>query len=322
MITILQARRFMNYCMQIKKINKSAFAFSITLWIIASILLATVVILRFAKDEVKLSQGLKDKLQTQMMALSVLESVKFYVPTANYGFTSLSNTLLDDIAYPLPSEIIVDGREYNLSKNITLSLKDTSAMQHVMYGSSKLISQSLTTKSTDDLASILENSLADWRDDDDLVRSNGAEQNVYDSSNEKRLVRNNRAIQDIHELKLLKGFDKINFNTIKSNLYYGRRGSMNLMLINNQRYLATLLGVDENFMANLLELRASEPSLFIKGIGRVEGFNDDYMGFALSKQFIIKIVVQRGKARSILEALLSFKVLNERPYIIVSFRLN
>lgn len=313
---------FMSYYMQSKKIShKKAFAFSITMWIIASILFATVVILRFAKDEVKLSQGLKDKLQTQMRVLSVLESLKFYVPTADYTFTSLKNSLLSDIEYPLPSEIIVDGREYNISKNISFSLRDTSSMLHVMYGSSEMIAKSLTTHSTNDLSSMLKDSLDDWRDEDNLVRSNGKEQNSYASSDKKIIVRNTRAIQDIHELKLINGFEKIDIRTIKSNLYYGRGSSINLMLISNQRYLASLLEVDENFMLKMLELRENEPLLFRKNISGLKAFNDDYMGFWLARQFLIEIVATEGSAKSILDVTMNFKVLNERPYITVSFML-
>jgi len=308
----------MNYCTQ----NKKAFAFSITMWIIASILFATVVILRFAKDEVKLSQGLKDKLQTQMRVLSVLESLKFYVPTANYSSTSLTNTLLDDVEYPFPSEIIVDGREYNLSKNISFSLKDTSSMLHIMYGDSKVIAQSLTTQSNADLASVLENSLEDWRDEDDVVRSNGAEQNFYASSNKKVFVRNTQAIQNIDELKLINGFEKVDFDTIKSNLYQGRGSGINLMLITNKRYLAFLLGVDENFIVKMLELRKNDPALFMKSISGLKGFNDDYMGFGLSKQFLIRIVANKGNAESILEAIVSFKGLDTKPYLSISFALS
>ena len=305
--------------MQNKKIpHKQAFAFSITMWIIASLLFATVVILRFAKDEVGLSRGLNDKLQTQLVAESVLASLKFYVPTADYTLTSLKNNLLLDRAYPLPNEIVVDGREYNLTKNITISLKDTSSMLHVMSGSSSMISKALSSQKNDKLSYILKNSLDDWRDEDNVPKINGAEQSTYRSLAQKVIVRNTAAIQDIHELKLIRGFKEIDFINIKSNLYYGRGSSMNLMLINNKRYLAFLLGTDENFIVNMLELRETEPLKFRKTISSLANYDDDYMGFWLSKQFYISIKVQQGKARSILNTTISFKLLNERPYITIS----
>jgi len=300
---------------------KKAFAFSITLWIIASLLFATVVVLRFAKDEVDLSRGLNSKLQTQMMAESVFESLKFYVPTADYTMNSLKNTLLDGTKYPLPNEIIVDGREYNVTKEITISLKDTSGMLNIMYASSKILSHSLVSTNNEKLIAILRDSLDDWRDIDDLKKINGAEQNSYVSLGKKTMVRNLRDIQDIHELKLIKGFDQIALSNIKNTLYYGRSSSLNLMLIDNSRNLATLLEVDTRTISNLFELRKDSPKKYIKNIMRLENYNDDYMGFALSKQFIVKIKVKREDAETRLNSMISFQQLGDRPYLTISYSL-
>lgn len=298
---------------------KKAFAFSITMWIVASLLLATVVILRFAKDELRLSVGLNDKLKTELIANTVLETLKFYVPTADYTFTSLKNSHLTALTYPFPEEIVVDGREYNLTKKITISLKDTSSMLHVMYASSEMIASALTNKSDESAIATLTDALEDWRDEDNAPRVNGAEESSYRSLGQQVLVRNSKAIQDIHELKLIQGFENIDFEKLKRNLYYGRGSGINLMLINNRRYLANLLAVDEKFMEEMLELRVSEPKKFMRSIELLEHYNDDYFGFYLSKQFRIIIKVQEGEARTILEAILSFKYLNDRPYITVSY---
>ena len=300
---------------------KKAFAFSITLWIIASLLFATVVILRFAKDAVGLSRGLNSKLQTQMMAESVFESLKFYIPTADYTMTSLKNTFLDGTKYPLPHEIIVDGREYNITKEITVSLKDTSGMLNIMYSPSKMLSYSLVSPNNEELRSILTDSLDDWTDEDDLKKINGAEQNNYVSLGKKRVVRNLRSIQDIHELKLIKGFEQVALSKIKSNLYYGRSSSLNLMLIDNKDYLSTLLGIDTRRVSNLLELRKDTPKKYINNIMGLENYNDDYMGFILSKQFIVKIKVQKEKAETRLNAIISFKKSRDRPYLTISYSL-
>ena len=300
---------------------KKAFAFSITLWIIASLLFATVVILRFAKDEVGLSQGLNNKLQTQMIAESVLESLKFYVPTADYTMTSLKNTLLDGTKYPLPHEIILDGREYNITKEIIISLKDTSGMLNILYSSSKMVSHSLVSPNNEELLSLLADSLGDWIDEDDLKKINGAETNTYIRLGKNMMVRNSKSIQDIYELKLIKGFEQVAITKIKSNIYYGRSSSLNLMLIDNKYYLSALLGIDTKRISNLFELRTDTPKKYIKNIMRLENYNDDYMGFTLSKQFIIKIKVQRLEAKTCINAILSFKKLRDRPYLIISYSL-
>ena len=312
----------MGHCMMNRKIlHKKAFAFSITMWIIASLLFATVVILRFAKDEVKLSSGLNDKLSTQLMAESLLESLKFYVVTGDYTATSLKNNLLSKSIYSLPSEIIVDGREYNLSKQMSISLQDTSGILNIMHTPSSIVAQVLSSEEAYDLQGILKDSLDDWRDEDNVARVNGAEQNAYQALDKKNKVRNTKAIQDIHELKLIHGFDQVDFKHIESNFYYGRGTSTNLMLVKNADYLAFILGVDKNFIEKMFELRKSEPMKFRQNIMRLPNYNDDYFSFGLSRQFKVKIKVQKGNARSILKVMISFKKLNSRPYMILSYTL-
>lgn len=305
------------------RLSKKGFAFSITLWIIASLLFATVVILRFAKDEVKLSSGLNDKLKTQLRAESILASLKFYVVTADYTSTSLKNNLLTNTPYPFPREMIVDGREYNLTHQITISLKDTSTKLNIMYTPSSIVAHVLSSEEASDLEAVLKDALEDWRDEDNVVRINGAEQNSYQALDKKTTVRNTQAIQDIHELKLIYGFEQVDFERIASNFYYGRGSSSNLMLINNARYLAFLLGVDENFMEKMFELRQSEPNKFRQTIMRLPNYNfyDDYFTFGLSKQFEVGINVQEGEARTLLKVIISFKKLNNRPYMTLFYTL-
>ncbi|MEA2047505.1 MAG: type II secretion system protein GspK, partial [Campylobacterota bacterium] len=232
--------------------------------------------------------------------------------------TSLKNNLLLDTAYPLPSEMIVDGREYNITKNLSISLRDSSSMLNIKFATSELVAYALTSKNREDLVSILKDSLADWRDTDNFARVNGAEQSRYKEVS----VRDSRAIQDIHELKLIQGFDKIDIETIKENFYYGRGSSPNLMLIKNRRYLAHLLQTDEPFMENMLELRQNEPLKFTKNLHHLPGFNDDYMGSWLSRQFLIRIRAKKERAQTIITAIISFKQLENRPYITVSFIMN
>jgi len=311
----------MNYSMENRK-NKNAFAFSITLWIVASLLLATVVILRFAKDEVSLSRALNNKLQTQVEAKSVLEALKFYVPTAKLTSTSLKNGLLENFKYPFPLDLIVDGREYNLSKNITISLEDISGLQNLIYAPANVVAKVLTTQQNEAFGKVLEASLKDWRDQDNVVHVNGAEQSSYAKRGEYFKVRNNSAIQDIHELTIINGFKNVNFNMIEENFTLGRGAGMNLMLIKNRRYLAHILNVDENFVSRLLELRKSEPKKFKKTVESLDGFDDDYMGFWLSKHFRIVIKVTKGKAKTVLKANVSFKPHNNRQYITHFYKLN
>jgi len=295
--------------------GKKAFAFSFSMWIIASLLFATVIILRFAKEEVKLSTALKDKTESNLIASNILEFLKFYVPTANSEYITLENSLLEGkTPYKFPSQLRVDGREYNLSKSISLSVKDTSGLENVMYSSASLISKLLSSDRT--TQAILKDSLKDWRDEDNIARVNGAEQNSY----EKVVVRDNGAIQDVDELQTINGFNQLPLDRIKEYLYYGRGSGLNMLLIENKSYLALLLNISEEEAQNLLEIKKESIKRFRKALEQIEGYNDEYMGFYMSKQFLVNIVAVKGEAMSSISTIISFKQLSNRPYMTIEYR--
>ena len=240
----------------------------------------------------------------------------YFSVLSNCSFTSFC--ISTNSSASLPSEIIVDGREYNITKELSISLRDTSSMFNIQSLPSQFVAYVLTSKNSEDLVPILKDSLDDWRDIDNVVRVNGAEQSSY----KRIVVRDSKAIQDIHELKLIQGFDKIDIKIIKDNFYYGRGVSSNLMLIKNRRYLAHLLGTDESFIENMLELCQSEPLKFIKNLNNLPGFDAEYMGFGLSKQFLVRIKAKRERAQTYINAIISFKQLDKKPYITVSYIIN
>ena len=301
--------------------KSSAFALSITIWIVASIMLATAVLLRFSRDYVQLSSALNDKLETKIVAEDILENIKYYIFTADYEFDMLSNTLLSSGKYKLPEDIIVDGREYNISNNISISLKDTSGMLNILTSSSVQIAYILTKDREDNLQKVLKNSLDDWRDSDNIRKSNGAEQAYYKSLIREKaiIVRNKQDIQDVNELMLIKGFKDISIKKIKDNLFYGRANFINLTLM-SQRHLASVLNISDRYAKELIALKESNIKDFVKEIYKIENFNDDFMGFSISKQFLITIVVRQKRAKSIIRTIIDFKGMYPKAYLVVSYK--
>lgn len=310
----------MRLSMVMKVKTKKAFALSITMWIVASLMFAAVIVLRFAKDELKISKELNNKLEVQMMTQNILEVLKFYIFTADSTSISLKDTLLNGAIYNIPKEIVLDGREYNLSKGISISLRDTSGLINVFSGPSNFIASTLTKDNI--LRNRLIDTLDDWRDKDDIPKINGAEQYGYDIKNKGGLlkVRNSNSIQDIDELSLIKGFEKIDFKLIQDNLYYGESGMVNLALINNPSYLGVLLNLSYQESLNLLHLREDSLTEFIKRVSSYSTFNDMYMGFSPKKQFLVTIKAQKGRAKSILNVTIDFSFF-DRPYMTISYKI-
>jgi len=302
--------------------KKSAFALSITIWIVASIMLATAVLLRFSRDYVQLSSALNDKLETKIIAEDVLSHIKYYVFTADYKFDTLSNTFLSTGRYKFPEDIIVDGREYPLANGITISLKDTSGMLNVTTSPSAQIAYILTQNRENSLQQLLSDSLDDWRDSDNVRKANGAEKAYYKSLiKEKKsiIIRNKQDIQDINELMLIKGFRDVGIKKIQDNLFYGRANFINLTLM-NKRYLASVLGISDRYAKELIALKEISIDDFIKEIYKIENFNDDFMGFSMSKQLLITIIVRRKRAKSIIRTIIDFKGMYPRAYFVVSYK--
>jgi len=289
--------------------NKNAFVLSIVLWIVAAILVGVTAIAMFSKDSVSLSTKLNYKLQARLSAQSVLEALKFYIATANYDNNSLINANFTNFTYKLPKKIVLDGRSYMLDKNITIKLQDTSSLVNVLTSSCDTIAFLATTPTQRALRHTISGSIADWRDTDNMTRLNGAENPTYEFKKKVTYkARNSDAIQDSQELRLINGIDtipQVQWQNLRKMLYYGRTGVINLALINSY-YLSFLLQIDNSYAKTLIDIRSEDMNKFIKIVSALPKFNDGYMGFYISKQFKIEIVVNKSGARSILKTLIDF----------------
>lgn len=289
--------------------SRKGFALSLTLFIVAVLLLATVTIARFTKEELEITNGLSNKIQTDIMVNDAFEILKFYIPTSKKGSISLTNSLNFNIEpYNIPASIIVDGREYNLSKNLSISIKDTSGMINIMYeGAIGVASLFSSLKKEQEY---LSHTLEDWRDEDNSRKLYGEEE--Y----QNYPTRNNRAMQNIYELKLVKGYENFSIEELNKNLYYGRGNGLNLALIKSPSYLAKILDIELSKANELIELREKSLKDFISTIQKSPNYVDIYMTFYISNQFLVLIKAHQGNAYSILKVLINFKSLKNRAFSI------
>lgn len=304
--------------------SKNAFVLSIVLWIVASILVGVTAIAMFSKDSVSLSRKLNDKLQTRLLAQSVLEALKFYIATANFDNNSLMNSNFTNFAYKLPKKIVLDGRPYLVDKNTTIQLQDTSSLVDVLTYPSDIIAFLATTPTQRALRYTISDSIADWRDTDNTTRLNGAENSTYKFKKKVTYkARNANAIQDTQELRLINGIATLpepQWQKLKNILYYGRTGGVNLALINSH-YLSFLLQIDDSYAKTLTDIRDKDMNKFIKIVSKSPKYNENYMGFYISKQFKIKIVVNKSGTRSILKTLIDFQPTQRQEWTTESYNM-
>ena len=288
--------------------SKNAFALSIVMWIVAALLLGIALVLNLSKESISLTKGVQDKLTARLQAQDYLEAVKYYVMTANFN----SYKLINDAAiatYKLPKEIVLDGREYNLTKNITLSLQDASSMINLFYPNEQTIA-ALASQKDDNLYYTIKDSLKDWTDADNEVSLNGAESSYY--TKEKNVLyhpRNYPALQSVDELRLIRGIDTLTqkqFDTLTSYIYSSQHGAVVDLALLDPDYFSTLLHIERETAKTLLNYKYNNFTKFVNLL-RKNPYYDDSMGLGLSFNIFIKITVHFGDARVLLQTFIDFR---------------
>lgn len=298
--------------------SKKAFVLSIVLWIVAALLFGGVTLALLSKDTLLLSRGVKDKLQTRLIAEDIFELFKLYVVTANYDNNSLINDNLNNLKYKFPNRLIVDNRWYALAKNIQIRVQDTSSLLNAFKTPSSIIASLASSQRQERY--VIDDSLTDWRDKDNIVSLNGAEASRY----KQGFIRNSNSIQSSTELKLINGINSLsneNWNSLKKRLYYGDGNIVNLALVDS-KYLSIILKINESYAEALVKMREQDMQKYILLVNKMKTFDEENMGFFLSKQFRIEIKVTLGEAISRLQCIISFQDLKNKQYSIIKYIMN
>ena len=289
--------------------SKNGFALSIVMWIVAALLLGIVLILTLSKDSLTLTKGVQDKLSARLQAQNYLEVVKYYVMTANFNTFELINDVSMS-TYKLPSKIVLDGREYKLNKNVTLSMRDASSMVNLFYPNGQIIA-ALASQGNNALYYTIRDSIKDWIDTDNEISLNGAEDAYY--KKERNVLfkpRNYPALQSVDELRLIKGIDTLSqkqFNRLKTYIYSSQSGAVVDFALVDANYLSKLLHLDKEEAQEIINYKYSNYAKFVNIIEKNHYYNDDSMGFAPSFNILVKLKVKVGLARVILKTFIDFR---------------
>lgn len=291
-----------------KKKAKNGFALSIVLWIVAALMLVALLVALFSKETVTLSNGIEQKLQARLEANSMLEMLKFYIGTANYSNTSLLNETYSDLGVAFPHEITLDGRWYQLTPQKRFRIKDSSAVFSAFALNPYVFSRYVAEDTV--VQNIIRDSILDWVDVDHEIRLSGAESNYY--QREKGVAyrpSNLYRLQHPKELKLIRGLDSLSaqeLDKIYENIYFMDGSQTNLALL-DAKMLAAFFEISTSYAQTLVELRTQNLQSFAQELRSVNGYYEEAMGFAISKQFIIEIEVRHKNAKALLKTIIDFK---------------
>jgi general secretion pathway protein K len=305
--------------------HRPAFALSVVLWVVAALMLGTALLMLFAKDGVRLSAALEAKLRTQIAVEEVYELLEFYATTASYRYHTFNNPNMPSVGYRFPVELVADGRAYELGSGCTLRVMDTSGLVNVMMASPETMAAAAAPRSERQLRYELEDSLADWLDRDDVPRLNGAESTTYRIKERRAYdARNARGVQDVGELRLVRGFDRLDtaqWERLRERTYFGRPGKVNLMLVDADA-LGELLQISESYAATLAAMREEDAGAFMAAVQKERRYDEDRYGFSMSRQLRIEIVAETGEARSVLHAVAAFAPDSKQAVTVYSMRID
>lgn len=301
---------------------KKAFALSIVLWIVAALLFGIATLLSFTKDTIYLSKGVKNKIITNLEAEDILETLKYYILTADYNNQEFINDTLRNFTYSMPVKIAVDNRWYKISDDIMFRVQDLSALINLFYLNPDEAAFVATSPNERQKRYIMADSIRDWEDKDNIPNLNGAEASKYElKENQGFKPRNNPDIQHVEELRLINGFDKIDdkkWKKLKKLFYFGAGSRVNLLLL-SPKHLAYFLKIRPSYAQSLLNIKNEDVTKFIRTVSTFKNFNDETMGFYLSKELKIEIIVKSKNARTHLLCHIDFNRLNNKLYTVYEY---
>ncbi len=201
--------------------NSRGVVLIMVLWVIT---ILTVVVLEFSfamRTEVNITKNFKDDLELYAIAQGgVQQAIAELILKHDPRVQQLRKTMKTEEVTPEKKELVPDGSPY------TLQFDRGECELRIMSEAGKInintISETTLRKLIGNLGlevekrDVVVDSILDWRDTDDFVRINGAENDYYQSLKEPYRCKNAN-LDSIEELLLVKG--------VTPELFYGRKGA-------------------------------------------------------------------------------------------------
>ncbi|MBE3672533.1 general secretion pathway protein GspK [Pseudoalteromonas distincta] len=181
------------------------------------------------------------------------------------------------------------GKEFQLNDNAYVTLTDLSSLMGLNISDATLLKNVLLQIGVDDVsAREFVDSLADWKDKNDLSRLNGAE-SAYYKQHKKSYVARNGFLQDPSEVALIRGGEQITPKLL--NQYFTTEIVAGFNPLNAPQKILNAFINDENNIQKILQLReqgALNSYAFYKLTG-VEA--DEYITFATGSKIKVQLRV-------------------------------
>lgn len=273
-----------------------------------------------SRDIVKTSGQLLDNLQARLESGSALEKIKYIGSTGRFTSWNIENASGNK---EFPVQLNLRGTPVTVG-NCEIRLQDSAGRLGISPPNydilRRLIEAGGVSPAESDAAV---DSLKDWIDEDDLKRLNGAESYYYKMEQSfSYLPRNDRFIQSVGELELVKGFRGKIYDLVKDEVMETQTGTFNLNTA-DAPLLAAALGTDLKHGEDLVQLRDKKgillPADLVATVGNSLTFSDEYFTMFPSLKVAVNIATRINDAGDSVHAIISFRPGKERPFTVEKF---
>jgi len=283
------------------------------------ILFAASYILKLSRDLVVQYRSILEKLETKIESKSYLEVVKYTFTVSEFRYNYLQNLSQTKL---LPQKISLIGKPIEIG-NTKIIIYDTASKINTLYLTKKYIN-GLLPDNEKNLVNIAYDSYEDWKDKDKFKRLNGAEDYYYKYENNYRYgPRNNGALQDKEELKNIRGFSKI-YEKIQDKLTFVYKGGLVNVNTASEEILSASLGIPLDTAKQLILLRNKNGKIDVTDIQRIiskkiSAVEYEMISFFPSKNIILIIETEKGKAKEKLKAVIDFHETDKTPFTVIKY---
>ncbi len=187
-------------------------------------------------------------------------------------------------------------KEFTLGKGVTVRIQDLSSLLSLNYTNKTLAHNlMLELEVGREEANVFIDSLSDWKDDDDLISANGAENSYYRTNNISGP--RNGFLQSISEVEYIRGADVLSFEQWKKYTSIELVSAFNPL--NAPKLILDALIKDETRVNEVLDLRAKNKLTGLE-FYRITGIErDEFLDFATGQKLKVTIKAQQNSTNKL-----------------------
>jgi type II secretory pathway component PulK len=273
-----------------------------------------------SRDMVTTSRQLADKLQSRLDSSSALEKVIYIGTTSRFSSWNIENS---NANRDFPARLNLRNNAFMVGTS-QVRLQDSAGRIGLFSPDIYIIKGMLRNVGIKPgVAETAMDSLLDWVDEDDLKHLNGAESYYYRAEMDRKYrPRNDRFVQAVDELALVKGWRGAVFDALRDEILPTFSGALNLST-SDAALLSGVLDISPEAAGQLVKIRdknglISRADIMAYAPNALTNM-DEYITNFPSLTVAVDVRTTIGESGDMQRAIVNFKQRKDRPYTIETF---